>query len=70
MIRHVGRRANQRKVAKWLSLETVSQNNKNCNQHIVGAQGDIHNKHKVSTTIYVDRRPNQRKIPKWLTFEN
>ena len=70
MIRYVGRRANQRKVAKWLSLKSISQNNQNSNQYIVGAYVHIHNKHKVSTTVYVGRRANQRKLPKWLPFEN
>ena len=51
-------------------LKTISQNNQKCNQHIVGVYVRIHNKYKVSVTIYVDGRANQRKIPKLLPFEN
>ena len=51
-------------------LKTINQNHQKCNQHIVGAYVHIHNKCKVSVTIYVDRGVNQRKIPKLLPFEN
>ena len=51
-------------------LKTISQNNQKCNQFTVSAHVHIHNKYKVSVTIYVDRRANQRKIPKLLAFEN
>ena len=51
-------------------MKTISQNNQKCNQHIVEAYVHIHNKYKVSVTIYVDRRANQRKVPKLLPFKN
>ena len=71
MIKYVSRRANQRKVPKWLPFEeTISQNNPIGNQHIAEIIVNIHMKYHVSITIYVGRRANQRKLPKWLSFKN
>ena len=51
-------------------LKTISQNHQNSDHHIVGACVHIHNKYKVSMTIYVDSRANKKKVPKLLPFEN
>ena len=64
MIMYVGRRANHRKVPKWLPFETISQNNQISNQHIVGINVNIHTKYEVSMTICVGKRANQEKYQK------
>ena len=51
MIMYVGRRANQRKIAKCYHLKTICQNNQKCNQHIVGTYVHIHHEYKVSGTM-------------------
>ena len=51
-------------------LKTTSQNNQNCNQHIVGINENIHTKCEVSMTIYVGWRANQGKVPQNLPFKN
>ena len=51
-------------------LKTISHNNQNSNQHIVGIHVNVHTKYEVSMTIYVGRRANQRIIPKWLPLKN
>ena len=45
------------------NLKSISQNNQNNNQHILGININIHTKYEVSMTIYVGRRANQRKVP-------
>ena len=42
MIMCMGRRANQRKVPKWLPFENISQNNLKSNQHIAEINMNIH----------------------------
>ena len=51
-------------------LKTMSQNNQNSNQHVVGKNVNVNTKYEVFTTIYVGRRANKKKKPKWLPFKN
>ena len=55
----IGSRVNQRKVTKWLLLETYKLEWLKINQNIIGVYVHIHTKYKVPLTIYIGKGANK-----------